>query len=269
VRVSKIHSGDRAPSMLQTADRALQVLQQFASPGEALTVTEVAERLGLNRSTASRLVGTLAARGFLERSAPHELVRLGPELARLGRIALAGRELVSVAKPLMDRLASRTGETVTLGMPAGDQVLNAAQSDGRHFVSSGRWVGLHAPPHCCSDGKVLLAFGALEVPDGRLARLASNTITDRRALVREIERVRRNGFALVDSEMEDGLVGVAVPIREGDQCVAALCVSGPTYRLHRDAVAAYVAKCRQTAAEIERALGGAGHVSLIGEEEEA
>src|ERR687891_125366 len=136
--VSKTASGDRAPSMLQTADRALQVLQLFASPGEALT----------------------------------------------------GRELVSVAKPLMDRLASRTGETVTLGVPAGVQVLNAAQSDGRHFVSSGRWVGVHAPPHCCSDGKVLLAFGALEVPDGRLARLASNTITDRRALAREVEQVR-------------------------------------------------------------------------------
>src|ERR671933_2847990 len=133
-----LEPGDRAPSTLQTADRALRVLQLFAAPGEALTVTAIAERLQLNRSTASRLVGTLAARGFLERSGPQDLVRLGPELARLGRVALAGRELVSVAKPLMARLAARTGETVTLGVPAGDQVLNAAQSDGRHFVSSRR-----------------------------------------------------------------------------------------------------------------------------------
>ena len=256
--VRKIDSGDRTPSTLQTADRALLVLQLFASPGEALTVTAIAERLELNRSTASRLVGTLVARGFLERSAPNDLVRLGPELARLGRVALAGRELVSVAKPLMDRLAARTGETVTLGVPAGDQVLNAAQSDGRHFVSSGRWVGVHAPPHCCSDGKVLLAFGALEMPSGPLTRLGSKTITDHRSLAREIERVRRHGFASVDSEMEDGLVGVAVPIREGDTCVAALCVSGPTYRLGRDVVAGFLPTCRQTAAEIERALGGAG-----------
>jgi IclR family acetate operon transcriptional repressor len=257
--VRKIDSGDRTPSTLQTADRALLVLQLFASPGEALTVTAIAERLELNRSTASRLVGTLVARGFLERSAPNDLVRLGPELARLGRVALAGRELVSVAKPLMDRLAARTGETVTLGVPAGDQVLNAAQSDGRHFVSSGRWVGVHAPPHCCSDGKVLLAFGALEMPSGPLTRLGSNTITDHRSLAREIGRVRRHGFATVDSEMEDGLVGVAVPIREGsDTCVAALCVSGPTYRLSRDVVAGFLPTCRQTAAEIERALGGAG-----------
>jgi IclR family acetate operon transcriptional repressor len=247
----------RPASLLQTADRALQVLQLFGSPGEALTVTEIAARLALNRSTASRLVATLEGRGFLERSGPQELVRLGSELARLGRAALAGRELVNVAKPIMDRLAADTGETVTLGVPAGEQVLNAAQSDGTHFVSSGRWVGVHAPPHCCSDGKVLLAFGAMAMPVGSLQRFGSNTISDPHALAEEVERVRRDGFAMADSEMEDGLVGVAVPVREGDVCVAALCVSGPTYRLHRDAVAAFVPLCVRAAAEIERALGGA------------
>src|SRR5688572_6020750 len=103
---------------LQTADRALQVLQEFRTPADALSVTEIAERLGIHRSTASRLVSTLRARGFLERTAVGDLVQLGPEVARLGRVTLASRELATVAQPLMERLAADTGETVTLAVVA-------------------------------------------------------------------------------------------------------------------------------------------------------
>src|SRR4030081_2552950 len=107
---------------LQTADRALQVLQQFRLPGEALTVSGLATSLGLHRSTTSRLVSTLEARGFLER-AGGEGVRLGPGAARRRGIAVAGRELLVVAKPIMERLATETGESVTLAVPAGTEVL--------------------------------------------------------------------------------------------------------------------------------------------------
>ena len=111
----------RSSSTLQTADRALQILQQFQQTGEVLTVGELASRLSLHRSTASRLVSTLRARGFLE-GAPGEAVRLGPEAVRIGRLALAGRQLIIIAQPVMDRLAKETGEAVTLAMPSGEQV---------------------------------------------------------------------------------------------------------------------------------------------------
>ena len=91
---------------LQTADRALQVLQQFRTPADALSVTEIAERLGIHRSTASRLVSTLRARGFLERTPVGDLVRLGPEVARLGRVTLASRELATLG-PAADGAARR------------------------------------------------------------------------------------------------------------------------------------------------------------------
>jgi len=243
------------PGTLQTADRALQVLQELARAGEALTVTEIAARLGTHRSNASRLVATLRARGFVERPGAGDVVRLGPEVARLGRVALAGRDLVRVAAPAMDRLAARTGETVTLAVPAGAEALTVAQSDGRHFVASGNWIGLHLPPHCCSDGKVLLAFGALPPPAGRLKRFASRTVADRRALGQALERVRGDGHAVVHSEFEDGLAGVSVPVRQDAACVAALCVSGPIYRLYGDAVDAAARAARTAAEAIEHDLG--------------
>ena len=245
------------PGTLQTADRALRVLQELARAGEALTVSEIAARLGTHRSNASRLVATLEARGFVERPMAGDVLLLGPEVARLGRVALAGRDLVRLAAPAMDRLAAQTGETVTLAVPAGADVLTVAQSHGRHFVASGNWVGLHLPPHCCSDGKVLLAFGALPRPAGRLKRFASRTVTGRRALEQALEAVRRDDYAVVHSEFEDGLAGVSVPVRQDGACVAALCVSGPIYRLHGAAVPAAARDGRRAAAAIEQGLGAA------------
>ena len=250
-------------STLQTADRALQILQLFSSPDQALSVTEIARRLGLHRSTTSRLVGTLEARGFVERRTAGELVRLGPELGRLGRLALGARDLADVALPVLNRLSAQTGETATLTVPAGDEVVIVAQSNGRHFVSSGNWVGVRSSPHCCSDGKVLLAYGGMRDGGHELSRLASNTITERAALARELQEVRRRGFALADGEMEEGLVGLAVPVRDGGACVAAICVSGPRYRLDPDAVTAFMPVCLRAAAELEQRLGAAATAPTV------
>jgi DNA-binding IclR family transcriptional regulator len=240
---------------LQTADRTLQVLLQFRTQAEGLTVTDIATRLGLHRSTASRLVSTMEARGFLERDAVGNLLRLGPEVARIGRIALAGRELATVARPVLSGLAADTGETVTLAVPMDGQVMTVAQADGSYFVSSGRWVGVRTPLHCAADGKVLLAFDGARVNLAGLTKRTKRTIVDRKALTRELDAVRRRGFAIAEGELEEGLVGVAVPVWEAGSCIAALCVSGPEYRLNGKAARGLARLCRTRAKELERSLG--------------
>ena len=240
---------------LQTADRALQVLQVFGTHPEGLTVSEIATRLGLHRSTASRLVSTLEARGFLERAAIGSLLRLGPEVARIGRVALAGRELATVARPVLNGLAAETGETVTLAVPTDGQVMTVAQADGSYFVSSGKWVGVQTPLHCAADGKVLLAFDGAPADFAGLTRRTKRTIVDPQVLARELDAVRRRGFAIAEGELEEGLVGVAAPVREGGSCIAALCVSGPEYRLDGKAARGLARKCIARAAQLERSLG--------------
>jgi IclR family transcriptional regulator, acetate operon repressor len=244
-----------ADPKLQTVDRALQILGLFAFPGESLTVSELARRLGLHRSTASRLAATLTGRGFLRRDGADGL-ELGPELIRLGLIALAGRYRIKAAELVMNRLAHDVRETVTLAAPVAGAVVTIAHVDGPHFISSSNWIGVHAPPHACSDGKVLLAFGALSLPGPPLERLARNTLTDRHDLEDALAETRRQGFAIADSEFEDGLVGLAVPVREYGRCVAALCVSGPGYRLDRAAAQRLAPLCCDAAEEIEREWGG-------------
>lgn len=249
-----MQSPTQSSSTLQTADRALQILQQFQHAGEVLAVGELASRLGLHRSTASRLVSTLRARGFLE-GAPGEAVRLGPEAVRIGKLALAGRQLIAIAQPVMDRLAKETGEAVTLAMPSGEQVLTVAESGGSYFVSSGHWVGVKTPAHCAADGKVLLAFGAITPPTGELDALTSRTITDPGTLATELAAVRARGYAVAHGELEDGLNGLAAPVRDGTGCAAALCISGPDYRMNRRSESSDARACLAAADEIEQLLG--------------
>ena len=234
---------------LLTADRALRALQAFDGEGRSLTVSEIAARLGVHRSTASRLAATLSARGFLERDG--DALRLGPEIGRLGMLALSGRELAEVARKPMAELADRTNETVTLNVRHGDEMATVAQVDSRHVVGVQNWVGKSSPLHATADGKVMLAFGEGGLPKGRLEPRTERTTTRRDELRRELEQVRRAGFATAVGEYEDGLNGVAVPVLDGsNQCRAALNVCGPAYRLPADRLPELVEACRETAREI-------------------
>ncbi len=236
---------------LVTADRALRTLQAFDGDGKTLTVSEIAGRLGVHRSTASRLAATLAARGFLERAADGDAFRLGPELGRLGMLAVSGRDLADIARKPMAELADRTGETVTLNVRHGDEIATIAQVDSRYVVGVQNWVGKSSPLHSTSDGKVVLAFGNGRLPEGRLEPRTERTITRRDRLQRELEQVRQAGFATAVGEYEDGLNGVAAPVLDSsNQCRAALNVCGPAYRLPPDRLPEVAEACRETAKKI-------------------
>ena len=122
-------------------------------------------------------------------------------------------------------------------------------------MSSGKWVGLRTPVHCTADGKVLLAFGAATPLRAGLERRTERTIVDPAALERELGEVRARGFAVSEGEFEPGLVGVAAPVRQDGACVAALCISGPQYRLDRAVAEGLAPACVEHAGELERTLG--------------
>jgi IclR family transcriptional regulator, acetate operon repressor len=134
---------------------------------------------------------------------------------------------------------------VTLGVPANDQVVTVAQVEGNHFVSSGSWIGVHTPLHCAADGEILLAFDGVRPASGKLVARTERTIRDRGALARELAAVRRRGFATARGELEAGLVGIAAPVRDGGSCIAAMCLSGPEYRLDAEATERLVPRCRE------------------------
>jgi IclR family acetate operon transcriptional repressor len=136
-----------------------------------------------------------------------------------------------------------------------------AQVDSRYMIGGTNWVGLAVPLHCSALGKVLLAFGAAELPPGRLQQRTAKTITTRQGLRAELAAVRDRGYALTDQELEPGLVAVAAPVfADGPAAVAAISVSAPATRLTADQVGVTAARCVAAADALSAALGHARDV---------
>jgi DNA-binding IclR family transcriptional regulator len=219
-----------AGATYQSAERALALLTTFDESRTDIGVTEMAESLGVHKSTASRLAAALERAGFLSRSGKR--YRLGVELIRLGTLALRSFDVVATMQPAMEKLSRQTGETVNLAVPDGADILNVAELPSTYILScSGGWTGRRTKPHAVANGKVLLAYGAIAVPR-QLEKYTEHTITTPGALQDELAAVRRDGYATATAELEDGLVAVAAPVFDGTgSCVAALSISGPAYRM--------------------------------------
>jgi IclR family acetate operon transcriptional repressor len=192
------------------------------------TVVELETAAEASADGVHSALDALERHGLVEWDATRGHVSPGP---REVRYAQAGRDLAELAEPAMRRLASESGETVNLMVRTAGGAQAIAQVDGRHVLGVSNWVGREVPDHCSAAGKVFLAFGASSLPSGQLERLTPHTITDRPLLERDLEAVRRQGFATIVDELELGLAAVAAPVRNADAVVAALSVAGPTARL--------------------------------------
>jgi IclR family transcriptional regulator, acetate operon repressor len=214
----------------QSAERVLALLASFEDGRPELSVTDIAASLGVHKSTASRLAATLERAGFLARSGRR--YRLGVQVIRLGTLALRSADIVAAMQPAMEKLSQLTGETINLAVPAGADILNIAEVPSTYILScSGGWIGRRTKPHAVANGKVLLAFGAIPLP-ASLERYTEHTVTDLAVLEAELAAIRRDGYAKAAAELEHGLMAVAAPVfGAGGGCVAALSISGPSYRM--------------------------------------
>jgi DNA-binding IclR family transcriptional regulator len=231
-----------AAATYQSAERALALLSSFDESRTEIGVTEMAESLGVHKSTASRLAAALERAGFLARSGRRN--RLGAELIRLGTLAAGSFDVVAALQGAMDKLAARTGETVNLAVPSGDGILNVAEIPSSYILScSAGWTGRRTKPHAVANGKVLMAYRAIAIPPV-LEKYTEATITSAADLREELAAVRRNGYATAVGELETGLVAVAAPVfGAGGVCVAALSVSGPVSRMPPESLPALGRLC--------------------------
>jgi DNA-binding IclR family transcriptional regulator len=244
---------------LQSVRRALRALEIISESG-ACGVTELGRKLDVHKATASRLVATLAERGFVERDPITEKYRLGFGLISLAGAAMGGNDLVRTARPIMEDLAERSRETVNLGVLSGDAVVYVDQVTGTRSIVSVNWVGQRTPLHCTSNGKALLAYmredEVARLVPARLPRLTQNTIVEGKQLRAQFREIRARGYAQTLEELEEGLNAVAAPIRGiGGDVVAALSVSGPAFRMRGVDLPRLGRATAEAAASISRRLG--------------
>jgi DNA-binding IclR family transcriptional regulator len=245
-----------SPTGTQAVDRAAQLLVEVARRRDPISFTELTAASGLAKSTTSRLLMALERNGLVRRDGAG---RFSPGEVFLSYAWRGGAaaDLVSVAQPALIRLGEQTGETVNLGVPReGGVVEQIAQVDSKYLIGGTNWVGLAVPLHCAALGKVLLAYGAAELPRGKLEQRTDRTITSRVALAAELAAVRERGYALTIEELEPGLVAAAAPVFAGGaSAVAALSVSGPATRLAGGALPAAAEACMAAARSLSAVLG--------------
>lgn len=223
----------RPAYLTATLAKGLDVLEALAEL-EEVGLSELARRLGVSGPTLFRILATLGARGYVQKS-PASRYRLTLKAWELGAKAVRRIRLRDVARPFLEQLAAATGETVHLSVLQGDGIVIIDKLDSLHPVRVDTYVGLRAPAHCSATGKAILAFlppAALAgVLPQRLARHTPATIADRAALERELAEVRRSGWARNREEWRSGVCAAAVPIFDSAGAVAAsLSVTVPTPR---------------------------------------
>jgi IclR family transcriptional regulator, acetate operon repressor len=270
-----------SPTGTQAVDRAAQLLIEVARHRDPMSFTQLTAASGLAKSTTSRLLMALERNGLVRRDSAG---RFSPGEVFLSYAWRGGAEadLVSLAQPILAQLGEQTGETINIGVPRdGGLVEQIAQVDSRYLIGGTNWVGLTVPLHCAALGKVLLAFGAAELPRGRLDKRTDRTITSRATLAAELAAVRERGYAVTIEELEPGLVAVAAPVfvggtvaggtvaggtvaggtvaggtvAGGTVVVAALSVSGPASRLGGGQLPAAAEACMAGARSLSALLG--------------
>jgi IclR family transcriptional regulator, acetate operon repressor len=220
------------PSGSQAIERAAQLLVLVLDQERPTTLGELARRTDLPKSTASRLVAALERNALVQRDSARGAIRPGPALLRFAQRGVDDTDLTELAQPVLSALAAESGETINLAVPALTGVNHLAQVDSRHMIGAANWVGRTVPFHPGANGKVFLAFGAAVLPHGELARFTPHTICDREHLMAALDTIRAVGYATAVDEIEVGLSAVASPVRGANgACVAALSISGPTFRL--------------------------------------
>ncbi|MGR9145720.1 IclR family transcriptional regulator (plasmid) [Rhizobium leguminosarum] len=239
---------DVTSSHVKSATRVLDLFEFLSRWDSEKTHTEIADELGIPKSSLTQLLKTLLQRGYLAYAPISKGYRLGPSIASLAGKVHGNSDLVNAAGPILTWLANETQETCAINLIKGDQSEVMASAIGPHRLNYTMRQGDVAPLYATSGGKALLAFLPTNMLDEYMNRvtfetITANTITSLEELRSELENVRRSGFAYVTEEFTPGIAGIAVPILSpSGYPLAALNVATPISRFD----AAKKALCEET-----------------------
>ncbi len=233
---------EKSEYVVQTVDRALDILESFNYQQEELGVTELARKLGLHKNKVFRLLASLECRGYIEQDPKTGNYRLGLKTFEVASVFLNHLGLRRQARPLLEDLVAKCNETAYLAVIDGSDVIYILMHETSHTVRVIPRLGHRLPAHCTASGKVQLAFESedhLQQLFGGppLQKLTEKTITDFGALREHLAEVARQGFAVDNEELEEGVCCLAAPVRDySHKVVAGVGLSGPVSRFGADRI---------------------------------
>lgn len=245
---------------MKAVTRAIDLLNALTGEQDGLGLTTLCRRTGLSKSVIIRLLRVLRQHELVDYLQDTKKYVLGPRCLYYGSSFLSHLDVRSKAKPVMVELRNRTGESVALFVRYGRHKVCIDRVESPHELRQSIEVGRPFPIHAGASGKVLLAYLPNEqleqLISGELVRLTPFTVCDREALLKEIDKIRRNGYAVSFQERVLGVSAVAMPIfGAGGKIVASLSISAPSSRISTNDIRQYIELGLSAAEEISRRLG--------------
>jgi len=252
---------------IQSLERASAILDAVARRPDGIGLAELSGEVGLHTSTAFHLIRTLVSLGFVSQVADSKRYRIGSRLFTLAAGALEENTLLALATPILEHLSAETGEAAHLAVRSKQEIVVIARTAASGLLQLSGRTGATRPAHATAIGKMLLSV----MPPDELDRLLTDlplpsytekTITKVKALRQELQQVRREGMAFDDCELDPDVRCLAVPVRDfAGRCVGALGISGPVWRMSRQAMQEKSHQLRAAAAELSAQLGYEGFTS--------
>lgn len=224
---------------VRAVERALDVLLCFSRQSPELSMTQIAEQVGIHKSTVHRLLATLEKKRFVNRDPDTGIYRLGIRLLQMAYLTLEQNDIRRLAVPFLQRLGDRYQENIHLALLDDADVVFIYIIESPQRVKLAAAVGQRLPAYATASGKSMLAFLPEEmvqrILDRGMPQYTSRTPRSPEAFFQNLNTIREQGFAISEQEYEDAINAVAAPIFDlGGQPIASIAVAGPAYRLTRE-----------------------------------
>lgn len=253
-------TSSRITPPIQSLERAIAILRSFTEAEPELGVGELSRRLGLHKSTVSRILATLEREGLVGRHAETGKYRLGLGMVSLAGVALGRLNVRAASQPHLHALVEATQETVNVVVRDGGECVNVEREASARPIHYTGWIGRRMPLHCTAGGKILIAWlspvqrqAVLPAP---LRRYTTYTLADSERLERALAAIAAQGYAIDHEEFEEGFSAIAAPLRSHmGEVAGAVAVSGPTYRMGPGQIEAFIPALLETSRCISAELG--------------
>ncbi len=221
---------------IRAVERALDVLMCFSNQSPALTMTQISERVGINKSTVHRLLATLEAKRFVERDPLTGIYKPGLRLLQLASLTLEHNDLRRLASPFIHKLCEQIRENVNLSVIDDADVVYLDVIESPQRVKLAAAPGESLPAFCTASGKAILAFlpeeTVMRILEQGMPRQTQATLVTPEAFWENSHQIREQGFAISEQEFEEGINAIAAPICHFP--IASVSIAGPAYRLTRE-----------------------------------
>lgn len=245
---------------VQSIDRAVAILDCFSEEKKELRLSEISERLGLNKSTVHGIISTLKYHGFISQDEETQKYKLGIRFVEFGDLVINSMNIRNAAVPVIDAVCERIEETVHIAMLDGLDVVWIEKRECTKSIKTSTKIGARLPAYTTADGKIIICYQNKDkiknyLPK-RISQYTNNTITNKGEFIKKLEEMKKNGYAIDNEEYVEGLKCVAAPIFDHNGKVRfSLSTTGPAFRMDEERIKELIVIIKEAANEISHRIG--------------